>query len=184
MSQSSVPCSILSVASGPAYRFPRRQVTWSGTPISLIIFHSLLWSTWSKDFLDSSAGKGTTSNTGVSGNMDLIPGSGRFTWRRKWQPIPIENSMDRRVWQAVVYGVTKGQTQLSSHSNAKTKTTDIFDHHNQDKPLESSEQRPGMLLNLLQGTESPWHQKCRGWKAQPQAHRQVDKGYHPFFLNP
>ena len=29
----------------PAYRFLRRQVRWSGIPISLRIFHSLLWST-------------------------------------------------------------------------------------------------------------------------------------------
>ena len=27
------------------YRFPRRQVKWSGSPISWRIFHSLLWST-------------------------------------------------------------------------------------------------------------------------------------------
>ena len=34
-----------SVSSWPAYRFLRRQVRWSGIPISLRIFHSLLWST-------------------------------------------------------------------------------------------------------------------------------------------
>ena len=42
-----VPCLVLSVASWPAYRFLRRQVKWSGIPISLRIFHSLLWSTQS-----------------------------------------------------------------------------------------------------------------------------------------
>ena len=36
------------VASWPAYRFLRRQVRWSNIPISLRIFHSLLWSTQSK----------------------------------------------------------------------------------------------------------------------------------------
>ena len=36
---------VLAVASWPAYRFLRRQVRWSGIPISLRIFHSLLWST-------------------------------------------------------------------------------------------------------------------------------------------
>ena len=46
--QSVVPCPVLSVASWPAYRFLRRQVSWSGIPISLRIFHSLLWSTQSK----------------------------------------------------------------------------------------------------------------------------------------
>ena len=43
--QSVVPCPVLTVASWPAYRFLRRQVRWSGIPISLRVFHSLLWST-------------------------------------------------------------------------------------------------------------------------------------------
>ena len=43
--QSIVPCLILTVDSWPAYRFLRRQVRWSGIPISFRIFHSLLWST-------------------------------------------------------------------------------------------------------------------------------------------
>ena len=37
-SQSVVPCPVLTVASWPAYRFLRRQVRWSGTPISFRIF--------------------------------------------------------------------------------------------------------------------------------------------------
>ena len=45
--QSVFPCPILTVASWPAYRFLKRQVRWSGIPISWI-FHSLLWSTQSK----------------------------------------------------------------------------------------------------------------------------------------
>ena len=35
-----VSCLILSVVSWPAYRFLRRQVRWSGIPISLRIFHT------------------------------------------------------------------------------------------------------------------------------------------------
>ena len=46
--QSIVLSVVLTVVSWPAYRFLRRQVRWSGTPISLRVFHSLLWSTWSK----------------------------------------------------------------------------------------------------------------------------------------
>ena len=46
--QSIFPCPVLTVASWPAYRFLRRQIRWSGIPISLRIFHSLLWSTQSK----------------------------------------------------------------------------------------------------------------------------------------
>ena len=33
--QSAVPCSVLTVASWPAYRFLRRQMRWSGIPISV-----------------------------------------------------------------------------------------------------------------------------------------------------
>ena len=40
--QSVFPCPVLTVASWPAYRFLRRQVGWSGIPISLRIFHILL----------------------------------------------------------------------------------------------------------------------------------------------
>ena len=43
--QTVVPCLVVTIASWPAYRFLRRQVRWSGIPISFRIFHSLLWST-------------------------------------------------------------------------------------------------------------------------------------------
>ena len=46
--QSVVSCPVLTVASWPTYRFLRRQVRWSGIPISLRIFHCWLWSTQSK----------------------------------------------------------------------------------------------------------------------------------------
>ena len=40
--KSFVPYPVLTVASWPIYRFLRRQVKWSGIPISLRTFHSLL----------------------------------------------------------------------------------------------------------------------------------------------
>ena len=43
-----VPFPVLTVASRSAYRFLRRQVKWSGTPIFLRGSHSLLWPTQSK----------------------------------------------------------------------------------------------------------------------------------------
>ena len=48
LNQSVVPCPVLTVASWPSYKFIRRQIRWSGNPISLRIFHNLLWSTQSK----------------------------------------------------------------------------------------------------------------------------------------
>ena len=46
--QSVVPCPVLTVISRPVCKFLRRQVMWSGIPISWRIFHSLLWSTQAK----------------------------------------------------------------------------------------------------------------------------------------
>ena len=51
LNQSVVPCSVLTVASWPAYRFLRRQVTQFGIPICLRIFCSFLWSTQSMAFV-------------------------------------------------------------------------------------------------------------------------------------
>jgi len=37
------------------------------------------------------------------GDLGSIPGSGRFPWRRKWQPTPVfllENPMDGGAWWA------------------------------------------------------------------------------------
>ena len=51
--QSIVLCPFLTVASWPAYRFLRRQVRWSGIPISFRIFHTLLWSTQSEALAES-----------------------------------------------------------------------------------------------------------------------------------
>ena len=48
--QSVVPCPVLTVASWPTYRFLKRQVRWSGIPIYLRIFHTLLWSHIVKGF--------------------------------------------------------------------------------------------------------------------------------------
>ena len=48
LNQSVVSCLVLTVASVPVYRFLKRQVRWSGIPISWRIFNSLLWSTQSK----------------------------------------------------------------------------------------------------------------------------------------
>ena len=41
--QSIFPCLVLTVASWSAYRFLRRLVRWSASPISWRIFYSLLW---------------------------------------------------------------------------------------------------------------------------------------------
>ena len=49
LNHSIVPCKVLTVVSWPTYRFLTKQVRWSGIPISLRVFHSVLSSTQSKD---------------------------------------------------------------------------------------------------------------------------------------
>ena len=49
--------------------------------------------------------------------LGFDPWVGKIPWSRKWQPLQytcLENSMERGAWWATVYGVVKGQTQLST----------------------------------------------------------------------
>ena len=55
-----------------------------------------------------------------AGDVALIPGSGISPGRGNGNPLQyscLENSMDRGAWWATVYGVTKSQTQLSTHTH-------------------------------------------------------------------
>ena len=52
-----------------------------------------------------------------AGDMDLIPGSGRFPEEGNGNPLQyscLANPMDRGAWQGMVHGVEKNQTQLSN----------------------------------------------------------------------
>ena len=63
--------------------------------------------------VDSKNGKESACN---AGNQGSVPGSGRSPGEGNSHPLQyfsLENSLDG-VWKAVVYGVTKSQTQLSS----------------------------------------------------------------------
>ena len=51
-----------------------------------------------------------------AGDPGLIPGSGRSPGEWNGYPLQyscLENSMDRRAWQAIVHGVSKSQIGLS-----------------------------------------------------------------------
>ena len=76
-------CPVLTVTSWPAYIFLKRQIRWSGIPISFRIFHSLLWSTQSKALAESIKQK-CFSGTLLffwwsSGVSNLISGSSAFS---------------------------------------------------------------------------------------------------------
>ena len=54
-------------------------------------------------------------NAGDTGETGLIPGSGKFPWRRAWQPTPVfclKNPMDREAWWTTVHSITKNQKWL------------------------------------------------------------------------
>ena len=53
LNHSVVSCPVLIDASCPAHKLLRRQVRWSGIPISWRTFHGLLWSTQSKALAQS-----------------------------------------------------------------------------------------------------------------------------------
>ena len=45
-----------------------------------------------------------------AGDLGSILESGRFPWRRKWQPTPVfllENPMDRGAWRATVHRIAR-----------------------------------------------------------------------------
>jgi len=56
-------------------------------------------------------------NAGDTGDVGLIPGSGRSPGVGNGNPLQyscLENSMDRKTWWSTVHGVTKSQTQLDN----------------------------------------------------------------------
>ena len=69
--------------------------------------------------------KNLPANAGDTTDLGSIPGSGRSFGEGNGNPLQyscLENSMDREAWQATVYGVTKSQTQLSTHEHPRTHT--------------------------------------------------------------
>ena len=63
--------------------------------------------------------KNLPAKAGDTRDVGSIPGSGRSLGGGNGNPVQyscLENSMDRGAWWATVYGVTKGQIQLSIHA--------------------------------------------------------------------
>ena len=65
------------------------------------------------------SGKESTCKCGDTGDLDLIPGSGRSPGAGNGNPLQcsfLENTMGSEPWQATVHGVTKSWTHLSAHN--------------------------------------------------------------------
>ena len=54
--------------------------------------------------------KNLTPSTGYARDMGFIPGFGKISWNRKWQPTPVflpGKSHGQKYWQATIYGARK-----------------------------------------------------------------------------
>ena len=63
--------------------------------------------------------KNSLANAGDTGDAGLIPGLGGSPGGGNFNPLwysCLENSMDRRAWQATVHGVAEHWTWLSTHT--------------------------------------------------------------------
>ena len=73
--------------------------------------------------------KNLPADAGDTGDVSSIPGSGRSSGLGNGNPLQyscLENSMDRGAWKATVHGVTKSQTQLSTHTHTIILLSDLF----------------------------------------------------------
>jgi len=82
--QSVVPCPVLAVASGPAYKFLRRHIRWSGIPISFRISQFVVIH--------------TVKGFGIIDKAEVDV----FLWRRQWQPTPILMPGKYHGWRSLV----------------------------------------------------------------------------------
>ena len=63
-------------------------------------------------FLSGSVVKNLPANAGNAEDLGSVPGLGRSLGEGNGNPLQyscLENPMDRRVWRAIVHGVTKSQ---------------------------------------------------------------------------
>ena len=115
-----------------------------------------------RGFLGGSVGKEPTCNSGDTGDMGSILGSGRFPGEGHGYPLQyscLENSMDRGAWQAAVLGVAKSQTCLSDCACARAHTHTHTHTHTGPTPGEA--EAPSMttlcLYTWLRGFNFPRH---------------------------
>ena len=88
-----------------------KEVNLKRLYITLLNLHNLLGIVGLAWWL---SGKESTSNARATGDVGLIPGSGKYPeggHGNSFQYSGLENPMDRGAWWATVHGVTKSWTQ-------------------------------------------------------------------------
>ena len=81
-------------------------------------FNMILW-VFLWGFPGGSVVKNLSANTGNTGDVGVIPGSGRSPGEGNGSPLQyscLENPMDRGAWCSAVHGVTESWTRLNIHA--------------------------------------------------------------------
>ena len=89
---------------------------WFNVDSSSFFSFTFIFSVSTSNFFQLSSGKESACIAGDTGDVGLIPGSGRSPGEGNGYPFRfscLENSMGRRAWRAIVHGVTKSRTQMS-----------------------------------------------------------------------
>ena len=84
-----------------------------------VVYLNWLLMCWCLGFPGGSAVKNPPVSAGATGDMNLIPGSGRSPRGGNGTPLQyscLENPMDRGAWQTTVHSVAKSWTQLKQLS--------------------------------------------------------------------
>ena len=93
-----------------------------GIKSSLHVWQNISWTFFPSGLPGGSDSKNLPAD---AGDLGLIPGLGRSPGKGNGYPLQdsgLENSMDRRAWQAAVHGVTKSWTRLNDFHNSSHRT--------------------------------------------------------------
>ena len=127
LSPANLPCSNSTHLSVPSQKHFRRTLQFHGKSFFLVALISP-----PLNFLGFPGGsvvKNPPANTGDSGDMGSIPGSGRSSVEGNGNPLQyscLEYPMDRGAWRATVHRVTKSHTQLKQFSTHTHTCTVLF----------------------------------------------------------
>ena len=98
---------------------------WFNVDSSSFFSFTFIFSVSTSKFFQLSSGKESACNAGDTGDVGLIPGSGRSPGEGNGYPLwfsCLENSMDRGAWWAIVHGITKSWTQVRPPHPTHTQT--------------------------------------------------------------
>ena len=108
------------------------------------------------------SGKESICNTGDTGDVDSIPGCGRFPRGGHGNPLQyscLEDPMNRRGWRAAVHGVTKNRARLkwlSTHARSHWSSQSFLCWTSQNSGVKSGVNDHWWLIVKLSGETFAW----------------------------